>query len=241
VIFPGEQAISFYPLETMGFRNERDTSRSEMVKIDSDYLLASTFFEQITSLSTTVKLEDWRTARLTVGKTSFALSPDSAKIAPFVFARALEAPLERFFLASVAATNPTRVSDEVMYVESNEEQDFVPEVQKWLDKKFSLRVKDAKPGDVYAVLSRLKAEAGAITPATEAQTIRHASVHALANDGTLEYRSFESDLKFASSVKEMPANEKGKAGAAVLVRFTGNLNARSPSFEIVSPDRISVK
>jgi hypothetical protein len=240
VTFPGERTISFYPEETIGFRNEQDKSRFESVKIDPDYLLWFTFFDRITSLSTTLKLEDWKTARLTVGKTSFALSPDSPKVASTVFARALEGPLERFFPATVASTNPTRVSDEQIYAESSDSNDFRPEIQKWLDKKFGLRVEDAKPGDVYAVLSRIKAEAGAFMPASEAQSLRRASVHAISKDGALEYRSFESDLKFISSVKETTANEKGKSGVAVLVRFTGNLNARAPSFEIISPDRITV-
>jgi hypothetical protein len=240
VTFPGERTISFYPEETIGFQNEQDKSRSESVKIDPDYLLWFTFFDRITSLSTTLKLEDWKTARLTVGKTSFALSPDSPKVAPIVFARALEAPLERFFPALVASTNPTRVSDEQIYVESSEDNDLRPEVKKWLDRKFGLRIKDGKPGDVYAVLSRIKAEAGVITTATEALSLRRASVHAISKDGSLEYRSFESDLRFISSVKETTVNEKGKSGVAVLVRFTGNLNARAPSFEIISPDRITV-
>ena len=240
VMFPGEVAFSLYPEEYIGFRNENDKASSERVDIDQNYLPVETFFDQITSLSTTIKLEDWKTARLTVGKTSFALSPDSPKIAPFIFARALNAPLERFFPALVASTKPTRVSDEMMSVESSDDQDFKPEVKKWLDKKFALRIKDSKLGDVYAVLSRVKAEAGAVTPATEAQSLRRASVHALAKDGTLEYRSFESDIKFISSVKDISANEKGKSGVAVLVRFTGNLNARAPSFEIVSPERITI-
>jgi hypothetical protein len=240
VTFPGERTISFYPDVTIGFRNEKDKVRSESVKIDPDYLLSSTFFDQITSLSTVLKLEDWNMARLTVGKTSFALSPDSPKVASTVFARALQAPLERFFPALLASTNPTRVSDEFLYAESSDDNEFLPETKKWFDQKFSFRIKDAKSGDVYALLSRVKAEAGAITPDSEAQSLRRASIHAINKDGLLEYRSFESDIKFISSVKDTTANEKGKSGVAVLVRFNGNLNARAPSFEIVAPDRITI-
>jgi hypothetical protein len=240
VMFPGEVAFSVYPEGSIWFQNEKDKASTDKVDIDLNYMPMGKFFDQITNLSTTLKLEDWNTARMTVGKTSFALSPDSPKVASYVFARALEGPLERFFPAPVVSTNPTRVSDEVLVVERDEDADRQPEELKWLNKKFGLRIKDGKPGDVYAVLSRIKAEAGAVTPVTEAQSLRRASVHAISKDGTLEYRSFESDLKFISSVKDTSANEKGKSGVAVLVRFTGNLNARAPSFEIVSPDRITV-
>ena len=214
----------------------KDATRE--LEFDKDYVGASAFFSSLNYLSVPVTLEDASPVRFTVGKTKFTINvPQTPDTEAALYQAALEQPLGWVF--PYDRNGPVNAIESLVVNTGGSTQ-----VPAWFKtRSFSVKIKGAKAGTRYFVLTRedLRQYAtlkGVIFGPDEATTVRLASMGRIQN-GAFTYKTGSSDLKFIDSTLRLKGKVKDEPGQAVIVEFLGRLDENV--FRVVPPNQITLE
>ncbi len=235
--FPGGQETALHLEDLVKLSSNATDTEFEPIKTIPDFISVINFFEALSTTGLPVTLEGWNKAQISVGTISFTLETSETPLNNnLLFANALNNRLDLFFPPRqfpASAAQKEKERTEGLLSESSQGQ---PSLHAYF--RYEIRVKNAQPDAVYAVLSRETFSAQCTCSTNPSD--RRADVGTF-KDGVLEYASSASKLKPTNSTTDLEKIERRQPGQVVVVRFTGRLDQGAKSFEIVPPDQISIK
>jgi hypothetical protein len=215
------EKISLFQTETGGLQS---------FQMNPKFISAKDFLTALSFAPVPVTISGWDNAQIRVGETSFALgaAPQVLLGDDFyndVFPRST---LESLFPSLIPNRSDSERED-ILFA-STYQQAFGQRGKPQPSWKHTLKIKTAKRGEVYIVLSR-EGPTDLMSAPEEWQVIeniRRAFIAPVSVDGTITYTSLSKTLTVSSDTN-LPRCMIGGAGTISVLRFTGRIDAANPN------------
>jgi hypothetical protein len=229
MLFPGaSSSINFHPEQSVAYTTEK--GEGQAFKIGPDFISLGDLMSALFTAPLPVTVSGWDNAEIRVGETTFILGTAQQPIpGRLLYNYAISRGLLEYLFPSLILNRPEGELEDILFA-STFENSLVTNIQSFVGYEHKIRIKNAKPGDVYIVLSR-EGPTDLVFTGAEKQIIqnaRRAFIAPVAADGTIKYISASKTLTVANDTNLARGVIDG-AGTISVLRFTGRIDVGNPN------------
>jgi hypothetical protein len=233
--FPGTDFdVTLSPEQQYGLITE--SGERKTFKINPDFIAASDFMSSLFVTPLPVSVTGWDNAEIRVGETRFTLGNAQQPVTGKAFYNdVISKGLIEYLFPSLIKSRAIDQREDALILTTFENA-FVPKFDSAVAYQHTIQIKNAKPGEVYIVLSREGPTNIFSGEKTEeiVQNIRRAFITPVAADGTIKYISPSKTINVSSDTNLARGVIDG-AGTISVLRFTGRIDVGNPNNVVKVP------
>ncbi len=231
--------VTLTPQRSIGFRPQ--TGTGALYPLNPDFVSSMDFYQALVAAGLPIQIKGWENPQISVGQTTFTIGTSEKPMQGGVLQRdAISKPLLETMFPAIFPQSKTVDTEDLLIVTTFANPITSVQSGGMVGYAFTVKVRDAKPNDLYLVLSR-EGPTNMIEGSPQLQNVRRAFVTHVNADGTIPYISPSKKLTI-SSPNKLPRCVIDGEGTISVLRFSGRIDfSVTDTLTRVAPEDVTIQ